>query len=285
MNINPIVRRALIAASLVLSVTVPLSAQPLDPWEVNPDVDNDGLVGPTDIQHVINGALGLTDRGPDAVDRPLRQYVVASPRASLAPLPDTAAGTDPPCTTLGAVSNFPRPNGRLLVRRDTAIAFRYDRNVEGVWHDGACGLLRSELVVEIQRLPETDNTALSLPELDEDAWVEIGRDGAAGEGCGPALGTANIGVRFLFEEGGDFVVRCTIATAAIPEDEIAAGNETPDFCGATRATDRVFTLVRVVNRRANANDLRWQNDEDPNSVGAHYGRQLQNNVDPNVALP
>lgn len=276
---------AVVAATVITVAALSVSAEPLNPWEINADVDNDGMIGPTDIQHVINGALGLSDRGADAVDRPLRQYVVASPRASLALLPNATGITTQPCTIIGAASNFPRPNGRLLVRTDTAIAFRYDRNVEGVWHDGACGLMRSALVVEIQRLQEIDGTFPRLQDLDEDAWVPLGRDGAEGSGCGPALGTANIGVRHLFESAGDFIVRCTITTVAIPEGEIVASDETPEFCGAKRTTDHVFTHVRVVDHRADSDDLRWQNENDSNGISANFGRRLEDAVDTDVALP
>jgi len=256
-------------------------AQDYDPWEINADVDNDGVVGPTDIQHVINSALGITDRGPDAVDRPLRHYIVASPRASLAPVPGTAGEAD--CDVVGAATNFARPDGRLLVRKDTAIAFRFDRSVEGVWHDDACGLLRAELLVEIQRLPAP--TAGEPPALDENAWRPVGRDGAAGRGCGPAIGTANIAVRHLFEREGDFVVRSTVRSFAIPEREVVAEGERPNFCGATRAVDKVLTYVRVVGRRANADDLRWQTDDDPETVGRRFGTRLQNSEESDVELP
>lgn len=260
-----------------------------DPWEINADVDNDGVVGPTDIQHVINDALGLNDRGPDAVELPLRQYIVASPRASLAPLPGAVDPAES-CNTVGAATNFARPNGRLLVRKGKGIVFRYDRNVEGVWHADACGLLRSELIVEIRRLPENtanDDTTRppAEPKADEDPWAPIGRDGAAGRGCGPTVGSANIGVRHIFDHPGDFLVRSTIRTFAIPENEVVAANATANFCGAARDVDQVLTHVRVVDRRANDGDLNWQTDDDPETVGARFGTRLENAPESEVELP
>lgn len=279
------------ALALALLLAPVTWAQDSDPWEINADIDNDGVVGPTDIQHVINDALGLNDRGADAVDLPLRQYVVASPRASLSLLPGGAANGTEGCDTVGAASNFPRRNGRLLVRNNTGIVFRYDRNVEGVWHDDACGLLRSELIVHIQRLPEptegedntTDVTAKMVDE--ESAWRPLGRDGAAGRGCGPAVGTANIGVRHLFDVPGDYLVRSTIRTFAIPEREIVEAGEAASFCGAARDVDVVLTHVRVVPRRATDADLNWQTDDDANTVGARFGTRLEKEPESTVELP
>ncbi len=284
--------RWILSAAMLFALIMSSSvwSQDLDPWEINADVDNDGIVGPTDIQHVINDALGLNDRGVDAVDLPLRQYVVASPRASLALIPGTTVENADACSTIGAASNFARRNGRLLVRKNTGIAFVFDRNTEGVWYDNACGLLRAELVVEIQRLQPAAGDAEATegtdrPVIDEDAWRPIGRDGAAGRGCGPLVGTAAIGVRHRFEVAGDFVVRCTIRTFAIPQREIVADGETPDFCGASRAVDQVLTHIRVVDRRALDEDVDWQTEDDANSVGARYGTRLENEPVSTVALP
>jgi len=279
------------ALALALLLAPVTWAQDSDPWEINADIDNDGVVGPTDIQHVINDALGLNDRGADAVDLPLRQYVVASPRASLSLLPGGAANGTEGCDTVGAASNFPRRNGRLLVRNNTGIVFRYDRNVEGVWHDDACGLLRSELIVHIQRLPEPtegeDNTTDVAEKMvdEESAWRLLGRDGAAGRGCGPAVGTANIGVRHLFDVPGDYIVRSTIRTFAIPEREIVEAGEAASFCGATRDVDFVLTHVRVVPRRATDADLNWQTDDDANTVGTRFGTRLEKEPESTVELP
>ena len=276
---------------LALGLTLAPAAWAQDnPFDINADVDNDGVVGPTDIQQVINDALGLNDRGPDAVDRPLRHYIVASPRASLALRPGVSPDSTEPCNTVGAATNFARRNGRLLVRRGTGIAFRYDRNVEGVWHKGASGLLRSELIVEMVRLPEPvsgvdPSTAPELLAADDVDWTFVGRDGAEGRTTGPAIGTANIVVRNIFTEPGDFVVRCTIRTFAVPEGEIVIDAGTPDFCGAVRAVSHVFTHVRVIGRHANADDLQWQTDNDPSSVGHEFGMRLPDEPESTVALP
>ena len=284
----------LFTMALVLTLGLALApatwAQGNNPFELNADVDNDGVVGPTDIQHVINDALGLNDRGPDAVNLALRHYIVASPRASLALIPGTALDSTEPGTTIGAATNFPRRNGRLLVRKGKGIAFRYDRNVEGVWHRNACGLLRSALTVHIQpiALPVGDVDPSVTPEppvLDENAWVLVGRDGAEGRACGPAIGIANVAVRHLFDEAGDFVVRCTIRTFAVPNSEIVAEGETPNFIGAARDVSYVFTHVRVVERQANEGDLGWQTDDDPASVGNEFGTLLENEPEDTVALP
>ena len=272
---------------LALALAPALWAQE-NPFEVNGDVDNDGMVGITDVQQVINGALGLNDRGPDAVDLPLRQYIVASPRASLALLPGTDPASEEDCTTVGATTNFPRRNGRLLVRHNTGIRFAYDRNIEGVWHQDACGLLRSELIVEIRRLPvrtgDESNTE-DTPSGEESPWVPIGRDGAQALTCGPAIGTANIGVRYRFEEAGDFIVRCTVRTFAIPEREVVEAGSEASFCGATRAVDQIFTHVRVVDRRATEDDLEWQVTDDANAIGSRFGTRLETEADSTVALP
>ncbi|MCF6285740.1 MAG: hypothetical protein L3K26_11170 [Candidatus Hydrogenedentes bacterium] len=281
--------------ALVLSLGLALAPSTwaqgmMNPFDINADVDNDGVVGPTDIQHVINNALGLNDRGPDAVDRPLRHYIVASPRASLSLLPGTGPDSTEACTTVGAATNFARRHGRLLVRKNTGIAFRFDRNVEGVWHRDACGLLRSELIVEGIRLPEPVEGVdpANAPELlagDELDWVLIGRDGAEGRTCGPAIGTANVAVRHLFADAGDFVVRCTIRTFAVPQGEIVVDGEAPEFCGAARAVSRVFTHVRVVDHRADDADLQWQTDNDPTALGNDFGIRLENEPDSTIALP
>ena len=271
------VKKNMRMGSLVLLVV--LAAAPLalaqggdDPFEINGDIDNDGMVGPTDIQHVINGALGLNDEGPGAVDRPLRQYIVASPRVSLAPRP----GAEDPageCGTIGAATNFQRGNGRLLVRVGRGIAFRFDRNVEGVWHENACGILRSSLTVHIRPIdPETEPS--EVPE--EEGWILVGRDLAEARRCGPALGTANIVVRKLFEEPGEYLVRSTIRSAAIPEGEIVAEGETPNFCGGTRDIDVVFTRVRVIDRDASGDDVEWQEENNSPTVGGEFGDRLEN---------
>lgn len=265
---------------LLAVLAAPLALAQDDPFEINGDVDNDGVVGPTDIQHVINDALGLSDRGEEAVNLPLRQYIVASPRASLQLRPGVEPGSEEPCDVIGAATNFQRENGRLLVRAGRGIAFRYDRNVEGVWHDGACGLLGTRLSVDIRPLANPDN-----PESGDGEWRPLGNDGAARRRCGPAVGTAEVVVRHVFENPGNFVVRCTVSTFAIPEREIVAEGETPQFCGAARDVDVVFTHVRVVDRDATEGDLHWQSENDSPAIGSRVGTRLERGQDGEVALP
>lgn len=247
-------------------------AQADDQWAINGDVDNDGIVGPTDIQHVINDALGLNEQGEDALRRPLRHYVVASPRVSLALRPGANPEAPEPCDVVGAATNFQRENGRLVVRKDTGIAFRFDRNLEGVWHDRACGTLRTSLTVEVRPVenPEAEEGAAE-GEGEEPEWRLVGRDIAAGHACGSAIGTADIAVRSRFEHVGHFMVRCTIRSAALP------ASETPDErneCGVARDVDTVLILVRVVDHDEVNEDLEWQTENDPASVGSRFGNPL-----------
>ena len=263
-----------------------------DQWDINGDVDNDGQVGPTDIQHVINDALGLNDQGTEAVNRPLRHYIVASPRISLAPRPGVEPGSEEPCNIIGSATNFQRDNGRLIVRKDTAIAFRFDRNMEGVWHENACGLLRTSLTVEVRPVIEPEPAAGAVEgegegegELPEPEWRLVGVDDAAGRVCGPAIGTAEIAVRTRFEHPGLFMVRCTIRSAAIPEGEIAEPGNEPVLCGGKRDMDVVMTLVRVVDREAIEEDLQWQFENDPPTVGSRFGNPLDDVVDETLPQP
>lgn len=249
-------------------------AQGDDQWAINGDVDNDGIVGPTDIQHVINDALGLNEQGEDALRLPLRHYIVASPRVSLALRPGANPEAPEPCDVAGAATNFQRENGRLVVRKDTAIAFRFDRNLEGVWHDRACGTLRTSLTVEIRRVenPEAEEGAAEgKGEGEEPEWHLVGRDIAAGNACGPAIGTADIAVRRRFEEVGHYMVRCTIRSAALP------ASDTPDErneCGVARDVDTVMVLVRVVDHEEVNDDIEWQTENDPATVGSRFGNPM-----------
>lgn len=271
-------------ALLLALVVAPLAVAQDDPFEINGDVDNDGMVGPTDIQHVINDALGLNERGPDAVNRPLRQYIVASPRASLALRPGASGEPNEPCDVVGAATNFQRRHGRLLVRKNTGILFRFDRNVEGVWHDDACGLLRSQLIVQIRPVP-TDSSINEELGNQETGWETIGRDGAFARTCGPAVATANIGVRHRFEQAGDFLVRSIIRTWAIPESEVVAEGEPAEFCGAARDVDIVLTRIRVVDRDATPDDIGWQTNDESPAIGREFGDRMENGEGDAVELP
>lgn len=288
-------------ACVALSLTA--YAQDLDLWDINVDVDRDGIVGPTDIQQVINAALGIRDSGPDALRLPVRQYVVASPRAALARVRPRDV-TDEKCDIHGAASNFARPNGRILARQGTVIIFRYDRNTEGVWFDGACGLMRSELNVEMRQaiFPREEEQQPIDPTAEhrldgakgtddrpdtEPVWIQLGHDGAEGRGCGPAVATANIGVRHLFDEPGDYLVRATIRTAAIPEqhttDQVRDSSDAA--CGVAHRMNRVFVAVRIVSPDDVNTDFQWQELGQADEVHHVFGDSLRHELDPDVVLP
>ncbi len=293
-------------ACVALSLTT--SAQDLDLWDINVDVDRDGIVGPTDIQQVINGALGIRDSGPDALQLPVRQYVVASPRAALARVRPRDV-TDDKCATQGAVFNFARPRGRILARQGTMVIFRYDRNTEGVWYDGACGLMRSELNVAMRRAnfphgeldrPDDPTGELDRPDgttgekqLDGDGpneepvWIRIGHDGAESRQCGPAVTTANIGVRYLFGQPGDYLVRATIRSAAIPEQHTSVpvhiASDAP--CGVAHRSDVVYVAVRIISPNDVNTDFQWQEFGQADEVHHVFGDIFRHELDPDVVLP
>ena len=129
---------AFIAALLALCL-VPVGAAfgQNSAWGVDADVDGDGDVTVTDVQQVINGTLGVTEAGREATRLRVRQYVVAAPRACLTSASvvdgdDSATGDDSACCAIrGDVFNFPRADGRLLVRAGTAVVFRLARGRRG----------------------------------------------------------------------------------------------------------------------------------------------------------
>jgi hypothetical protein len=290
----------------IVAMVIPTQAQDLSLWDLETDVDGDGMVGPTDIQHVVNSALGLNDQGENAINLPLRKYIVASPRAALAlhPLLDA---TDEPvrCPAVGAVSNFPRRDSRMLVRQGTVIVFRYDRNVEGVWYDGACGLLRSNLEVEMRELrppqgegmgeggdPASGDPTQRVNGVEVDGagdeeviWTPIGHDGAEARTCGPAIGTAQIAVRHHFQEPGDYLVRAHITTAAIPANASDVLEDSANFCGAVRRHDRVLVHVRVVAHDPTNADHSWHEEHRAETVPDRYGNPMRHELDPTVELP
>ncbi len=271
---------SLIALALCALVALPVYAQgTIGAWDIEGDVDGDGQVGPTDVQHVVNQALGLEDEGPSAVLRHRRQFIVASPRASLALKPGVTPDTAQACDTIGAVFNFPRRNGRMLVKTDTVIRFRYDRNVEGVWYQGACGLLRSVLRVAYIPIPPEGVADVNAEDL---TWIPIGADKAEGRGCGPALGTAAIVVPYAFAEPGDYLVRANIATFAVPDNELAADVE---FCGAAARRNNVYIHVRVIDALPTEEDLRWYAEEIPGPIHREYGELWGHETDDSVEVP
>lgn len=297
---------ATLILALGVCLSIPAFGQNASPWDINGDVDGDGIVGTTDIQHVINGALGLGDHGPDAVRSFVRQYIVASPRASLMPVPQLQ-GSDPEtdrCTVAGAAFNFPRDEGRILIRTGGTVIFRFDRNAEGVIYPGACGGLRSELLIEARRLVRPveeegegemdpvepdENVDKGEDEVDdpnEPEWVEIGFDAVEGRGCGPQIGAGNVAVRAHFEHAGAFLIRATIRTYAIPANEDGELSETDeDFCGAARSVSEVFVGVRVVPADVDPRDLDWEHEGRVDSVPEVFGRPFDHEIDATMPLP
>ncbi len=252
-----------IGLALCLLMAAPVLAQQGDGpnlWGLDGDVDSDGQVGATDVQHVINRALGLQTEDPNASIRPMHRYVLASPRVALAPVRNAAVDgaelVELPCAVIGATENFARPDGRIMVRLGNQVTFALDKNIEGVWYRGACGLMSSQLLLEMTVPPEDGVT-------EEPVWELIGRDGARGERCGPRVGTARIAVQHRFNEAGDFLIRARIRTEAIPgpvepdpngNDDPAVlekqteGETEPEVlpCGSAIAFDEVMVRVRVV---------------------------------------
>jgi len=248
-------KRVLTMAGLVmaLSVAATATAQDIDLWGPDVDMDRDGIVGVTDVQQVINTALGVNASEIEEANRPVRRYTVASPRASLAPLPPCPAGVD--CLrVIGAVYNFPQDDGRLVVRAGSVIAFGLDRTLEGVWYEDACGFLGTQLALEIREDGAADST-----------WVEIGRDGAAADRCGPCVGKARVEVRHQFRGVGEYLVRARIWTCAIPGPDDPTEPTDPSVrpAGSADAYDEVYVLVRVIPRQVQRDDVEWEVIPDP----------------------
>jgi len=270
---------SLIALAMCIAA-LPIHAQSaMSPWDIEGDVDGDGEVGPTDVQHVVNQALGLSDEGLAAVNRYRRQFIVASPRASLALKPGVSPDAVEACETIGAVYNFPRSNARMLIRTNTAVRFRFDKNTEGVWYEGACGLLRTVLRVAYIAIPEE---GLADVEAEGLTWIPIGEDKAEGRGCGPALGTAAIVVPYTFTQSGDYLVRACVATYAVPENELATDVA---FCGAARRVDNVYIHVRVIDATPNEEQLQWYNDGLAGPIQNEFGELWRHGTDDSVDVP
>ena len=240
----------------------------LNLWGIDADVDRDGLVSATDVQHVINRALGVDEADP-AAPIPVRQYVVASPRAALTLLPPCAEAAEVDCCqSAGAAYNFPRQDGRIVVRQGTVVVFRLGRNIEGVWYPRACGWLGTQLVLEMQTITTAGDTE----------WILIGKDAAAAERCGPVAGRANVGVRHAFNRPGRYLMRAKVWTFALPTCDLTDDANAPDIdCpGAVKAYDEVYVLVRVPEHPITPEDIEWQ--EIPEPVMRQYGEPLPHQV-------
>jgi hypothetical protein len=268
------VKFSLIALALCALVALPVQAQgSMSPWDIEGDVDGDGVVGPTDVQHVVNQALGLSDEGPAAVNRNRRQFIVASPRASLALKPGGSADAAAACDTIGAAFNFPRQNCRMLVRTNTAVRFRFDKNTEGVWYEDACGLLSTALTVEYVAIPEE---GIADPTDETLVWSLIGEDQAGNEGCGPAIGTAAIAVPYIVTQVGEYLVRATVVTRAVPQSELADGAEA---CGTDTDTSLVYIHVRVIDGVPTAEQLQWYSDGLAGPIQNEFGQLWRHGMD------
>lgn len=207
-------KHLLFAMALVLATFVPGAALAQDdstnPFDLDGDVDQDGAVGVTDVQHVINRALGLPSEDPNAAVRPIRKYVLASPRASLIPIGEPAQDAGVPCESLGEAANFPRRQGSIVVRQGHEVLFELDRNIEGVWYPGACGAISTQIILEGAEIVGGEPTE----------FVPVGRNGAAARRCGPHVATARVGVPYRFNEAGEYVLRARIVTHAVPAGEL-----------------------------------------------------------------
>jgi hypothetical protein len=185
---------------------------------------------------------------------PTRDFVVASPRASLAKttcrhLDLHAADARHRCGTMGAAFNFASDNGRLKVRAGTVISFRLGRDIEGVWYDGACGRLSTQLKVDMLRLPadiDPIDTRAALAHDKDRRWKELGQVAVGGTRCGPSIGTADVKVRHQFRRPGLYLVRASVSTKASPllRPIADATNGILPSCGA-KASDEIYVLVRV----------------------------------------
>ena len=278
-----------IASVLFLALCVIPAAPALsqgNEWGIDPDIDGDGSVTILDVQQVVNSTLGVNEAGRDATLLPIRQYVVAAPRASLVMLPpppevEPAVGTETPeCLTVGAACNFPRRHGRLLVRPNTVVVFRLAKDAEGVWYQGACGLLGTQLILSMLDPSIDPSTVTETGEVPEDAWIELGRDAAAGLRCGPRVGHAVVGVRHLFQEPGDYLLKAAVWTGAIPGNSIDLAD--PGLvlppCSAL-VHDVILIGVRVLPPGVEPEDIPTEDvnwEEVPEHPTEPFAGQLQN---------
>jgi len=245
-----------LVAGLTFSSAATAQDEDVDLLAPDVDVDRDGRVGAVDVQRVINGALGIGQsdefvRPGQALRMPVRRYVVATPRASLAVVEANTVDSLC-CQTVGAAYNFPARDARLLARRGTMLILLLGPDLEGVWYDQACGVLGTQMVVEMLD-----------PNSTQETWVEIGRRGARGRRCGPSIGKALIGLRHRFVEPGEYLLRAKVTTLAIPYNEAAPDvvDET-DPC-AVVAYDEVYVQVRVLDVAPTQEDVEWQDIPEP----------------------
>jgi hypothetical protein len=148
------------------------------------------------------------------------RYVVASPRVSLANHPpllrvaddgtaESVDGLRPDilpldCPTIGAAYNFPRGDGRMVVRKGDTVFIQLDNETEGVWYEKACGYLGAMIFVYIH-------------DREGERWVRLGNDGRYAKRCGPGKGQGiNIGVPFHANRPGVHYLSACVVSFALP---------------------------------------------------------------------
>jgi len=147
--------------------------------------------------------------GPPEEHPPVREYVVASPRAALVrPLPIMRSLTRRFWGMIGAAHNFARPDGDVAIPHGTVLKIKLSENTEGVWYRVTSGSLGTLLILEVKN-PHAESV--------EDTWVPLGRDGAGDFRKGPSVGTArDVSVPFIPPHPGEYLLRARIYTYALP---------------------------------------------------------------------
>jgi len=177
---------------------------------------------------------------------PVVDAVVASPRATLVPLPFPTL-TDAeltPVRSVGAAWNFAARDMTLRMRFGSVLHTRLSDEIEGVWHARARGYLGTLLVLEMQDYAGN--------------WRVIGKDGAAAHRHGPSIGAAAIGVRYRPPRPGRYHLRARIMTYAIPtRPDPTAETAENDTERKVVVQDEVHIRLYVI-RRPVAEPLKYQ---------------------------
>jgi hypothetical protein len=142
--------------------------------------------------------------------RPVRNYVIASPRVSLQQHPPLlqpiVAPNDHDCRTIGAAHNFHRRSTRMLLLRDKNLYVKLDDETEGVWHPKSCGFLGAGLF-------------LYQYDFHNRQWRKLGNDMRFAHGCGPNKGQGtDIGVMFEPDHAGIYILSACAISFALPTD-------------------------------------------------------------------
>ncbi len=162
--------------------------------------------------------------------------VVASPRTAMVPVPfpDTADIQNTPCDAVGAAWNFARKSMAVRMKLGGVLRTRLSDNMEGIWYPRACGKLGTLLVLEMK---DTSSGG--------DDWIELGRDGIADHRCGPSMGRARVRVLYRPERLGEYHLRASIISYAIPSRSDAV--DVPDLASVRDVVvrDQVHIRLRV----------------------------------------